>query len=69
MDGAVKKKGAGRPNRGGGSASKAQKQQSNASKGGGGGGFSRKGESESFKDGSLGDTVLAAKDPALQHPR
>jgi hypothetical protein len=67
MDGAVKKKGAGRPNRGGGSASKAQKQQSNASKGGGG--FSRKGESESFKDGSLGDTVLAAKDPALQHPR
>lgn len=64
MDGAVKKKGAGRPNRGGGAASKAQKQQSNASKG-----FSRKGESESFKDGSLGDTVLAAKDPALDHPR
>jgi len=60
----VKKKGAGRPNRHGGASNKAQKPQTNSSKG-----FSRKGESESFRDGTLGDTVLAPREPAMEHPR
>ncbi|XP_059482833.1 putative ATP-dependent RNA helicase DHX57 [Neocloeon triangulifer] len=66
MDGVVKKKGANRPNRHGGASgatSKPQKQQSNAGKG-----FSKKGETESFRDGTLGDTVLAVRQPGMEHP-
>ncbi|XP_065345049.1 putative ATP-dependent RNA helicase DHX57 [Cloeon dipterum] len=59
MDGVVKKKGASRPNRGGGAASKAQKPQPSASRNAG---FSKKGDMESFKDGTCEDTVVYAKE-------
>jgi hypothetical protein len=67
MDNHIKKKGSDRPNKRGGVSSRGAPAPA-APRASGGGGGSRKGDVESCRDGSYGDTVLTPRDNH-EHPR